>query len=227
MTLFDEGELPSEFEEAQDLPSVRRLLADQVDMQFADMRALLLLPRDDVYPGVGANFTMASMLFGQISGFSIWFYNNRHAMKIAKREPSDRPHSRKRFLGFVRAYYPRSSLEPTLPTIATRLYAVRNVLSHNLGIENLAPGRPAVVNLRKPDPPLAPDEIVQLEIHRSYPFEGAPVRRTGSVLTVDLPGVYWAVGRMLRASLLDEPARCEERARQLVDQLPKPTANDG
>ena len=90
-------------------------------MQFADMRALLRLPRDDVAPNVGCNLTMAATVLNHISGFSIWFFHTPYAQQLSNEEARGRgmPFSRRRFLGFVRAYYPRAIGEPQPATIAT------------------------------------------------------------------------------------------------------------
>lgn len=220
---FAAGQLPSEFPEAQDLPSVRRLLAEQVDMQFADLRALMLLPRDDIAPNVGCNLTATAMICNQVSGFSIWFFHARYAQTLVREENGKRPLSRRRFLGFVRAYYPRATGEPRVETVAERLYETRNVLSHSLGLGDLrAAARRRQVALVKPDPPLAPDDVVDLELQRVFPLAGAPVRREGSHLMLFVPGLYWAAGQMLRAALVDQPGRCEQQATALLDALPVP-----
>jgi hypothetical protein len=200
------------------------LLREQVDMQFADMRVLQRLPTDDIAPGVGCNMTMAAMLFNQISGFSIWFFHNRQAQRIKGEERRRRrgPLSGKRFKAFVRAYYPRSSGEPALPTIADKLYEARNVLAHNLGVEDLKAGRRREVALMKPDPPLQVEDIVDLELQAYFPLAGIPVRRDGLRTTLYVPGLYWAVGRMLRAALADQPLRCDRQAEKLLRALPVP-----
>lgn len=223
---FAAGQLPSAFLEAEPLPAVQRLLAEQIDMQFADLRALLRLPRDDVAPSVGCNVTAAAMVVNQISGFSVWFFHSRYAQRLVKEEMKRRTTlSRKRFLGFVRAYYPRTIGEPQLPTIATKLYEIRNLLSHNLGISDLdMSARRREVGLVKPDPPLGPSDIVDLELRSHFPLAGVPVRRDGLTTSLYLPGLYWALGRMLRAALQDQPGRCEQQAERLLKALPVPRA---
>lgn len=225
---FDGGQLPSEYAEAASLPTVRRLLAEQVDMQFADMRALLRLPLDDVAPNIGCNLTMAAAILNQISGFSVWFFHTRYAQQLSKKEAHGRGmrFSRRRFLGFVRAYYPRAVGEPQSATIATRLYETRNVLAHELGIGELGRNRRRHdVLLVKPDPPLEASDVVDLEIHAQFPLAGAPVTLRGSAVRLYLPGHYWALGRMLRAALADQPIRCERLAEEFIKALPVPRAS--
>lgn len=221
---FASGELPSAYEEARALPAVRRLLREQVDMQFADLRVLLRLPSDDIAPHVGCNLTAASMIFNQISGFSIWFFHNPQAMRILTEERRRNrrvPLSGQRFKAFVRAYYPRSAGEPTVQTIALKLYETRNVLAHNLGVGDMNPGtRRREVGLVKPDPALEADDVVDLELQPVFPLAGTPVRRDGLNTRLYVPGLYWALSRMLRAAIADQPERCEQYAAGLLSALP-------
>jgi len=222
---FAAGQLPSQYDEAQALPAVARLLREQVDMQFADMRALLRLPSDEIAPHVGCNFTAAAMIFNQVSGFSMWFFHNRQARRIEGRESKGRgnPFSGQRFKSFVRAYYPRAIGEPRVDSIAVKLYDARNLLSHNLGVGDLKPGsRRREIAFAKPDPPPEPADIVDLELHAVFPAAGVPVRGAGLQTIFNIPGLYWALGRMLRAALADQPVRCEQKAEELLAGLPVP-----
>jgi hypothetical protein len=104
---FVAGELPSQYAEVHQVPAVQRLLREQVDMQFADIRVLLRLPDVRIAPHVGCNLAATSMIFNQISGFSIWFFHNRQAQRILGRERRQHrrdPLSGQRFEAFVRAY---------------------------------------------------------------------------------------------------------------------------
>lgn len=207
------------------MPAARRLLADQVDMQFADLRALLRLPQDAVAPNVGCNLTATAMICAQISGFSIWFFHNRHAKRISgleKKKNRGRPYSGRRFKAFVRAYYPLVVGEPSVGLIADRLYEARNVLAHSLGVGDMSNNRQRQIYLAKPDPPLAAADIVDLETQAFYPLAGVPIRRTGLRMEFSVPGLYWALGRMLRKALEDQPQRCEDYAAEIVGRMPVP-----
>jgi hypothetical protein len=223
---FAAGQLPSQYTEAQPLPAVRRLLEEQVDMQFSDLRALLRLPSDRIAPRVGCNLTTGTMIFNQISGFSIWFFHNREAQRIIGRERKEKrsmPLAGARFKGFVRAYYPRAGSEPSLRSIADALYEARNLLSHNLGVGELRTGsRRRDVAFAKPDPPLEPADIADLELQTVFPGQGVPVRRAGLQTTFSIPGLYWTLGCMLRSAISDEPGRCELQAERLLAALPVP-----
>jgi hypothetical protein len=230
-TPFAGGVLPSAYPEAANLASVRQLLSELIDMQFQDLRVLLRLPDPALAPNVGCNFTAAALVTNLISGFSIWFFHNRYAKRL---EPEEKRRkqvlSARRFKGFIRAYYPRQLHEPTVATIAGHLYDARNVLSHNLGIDDASwrtrerkRSRRRTISLVKPDPALADADVVELETYATPPFAGQTVTRKGLTTYIYLPGLYWALGRMLRAALVDEPQRCVNTAAQLLRTFPKPS----
>jgi hypothetical protein len=221
---FAGGFLPSQYPEAQKLPNVQRFLAEQIDMQFADIRVLLRLPEPTIDPHVGANFTAATAILGQISGLSIWLFHNAAAKRIRTREVKEKrkmPLSGLRFKSFVRSYYPRVAGEPTVLTIANHLYDTRNVLSHSLGIGEVVKmkGR-RNVDIVKPDPALSEQDVVDLEKFPLFPLVGVPVERRGSRTLLYVPGLYWALGRMLRAALQDQPGRCEAAVAPALKMFP-------
>jgi hypothetical protein len=225
---FTGGLLPSEYPEAQALPNVRRFLAEQIDMQFADIRVLLRLPQPAIAPHVGANFTATAMILGQISGFSVWFFHNRSAKLIEaeeRRRKVTMPLSGLRFTAFVRSYYPRAVGEPTPRTIGNVLYDTRNVLTHNLGVGEVRrlKGR-RNVDIVKPDPALSEEDVVELENYASFSGARVPVQRRGQQVSLYVPGLYWALCRMLRAALLDQPARCETAVEPALGMFPSAAA---
>jgi hypothetical protein len=75
----------------------------------------------------------------------------------------------------------------------------------------------------KPDPALTDTDVVELETYKTPPFAGHTVTRTGLTTRIYVPGLYWALGRMLRAALANQPQRCEATAVQLLRAFPKPT----
>jgi hypothetical protein len=193
-------------------------------MQFEDLRVLLQLPTAAIAGDSGCNFTAGAMIFSLVSGFSVWFFHNSQGMRIAAKEAKQgRRISGARFKGFVRAYYPQVAGEPSKQLIATRLYEARNSLVHSLGIDEFeANERRKRIGLMKPDPAMKPTEISALETSRIYPGAGVPIRRQGLTTTVSIPGLYWAIGRMLRMALSDHPDRCEARAKDYLEVLPIP-----
>ncbi len=137
------------------------------------------------------------------------------------------PFSRRRFLGFVRAYYPWAIGEPQPPTIATRLYETRNVLAHELGIGDLGRNRRRHdMVLVKPDPPLEASDVVDLEIHAQFPLAGAPVTLRGSAVRLssgpllgaraDAPRCAGRPARSLRATSRGVPHGAAGAARRQV-----------
>ena len=140
-TPFAGGVLPSAYPEAAQLPAVRQLLGELIDMQFQDLRVLLRLPDPALAPNVGCNFTAGAMMTNLISGFSIWFFHNRYARSL---EPAERKnkqsYSARRFKAFIRAYYPRQLQEPTVKTIANHLYDARATSSRTTSASTTRPG---------------------------------------------------------------------------------------
>ncbi len=201
-------------------------------MQFEDIRVLLRLPDPQIAPNVGCNFTAAAMLTNLISGFSVWFFHTPYARGKIEKEERKRKQglSGKRFLGFVRAYYPRQLQEPSLATIATQLYAARNVLAHNLGIDDSTwrtraknNTRRQMISFAKPPVGITEDDVVELEKYQTPPIAGHSVTRIGLETRISIPLLYWATGQMLRGALADEPTRCDEMAAQLLRAFPTPT----
>jgi len=90
--------LPSEYPEVQSSPSLKQLLAVQVDMQFVDLRTLLELPKAESQGG--CNLTAAGVLFNVIAGSSVCFYE---ASAGAFTQRGDRG---ARFVGLLRRFYP-------------------------------------------------------------------------------------------------------------------------
>ena len=228
---YDGGFLPSQYPEVASLPWAKQFLGELVDMQFQDLRVLLRLPDPQLAPNVGCNFTAAAMLTNLISGFSVWFFHTPYA--VGKLEPKEKQSkqglSKRRFLGFVRAYFPRQLQEPTTQTIAKHLYAGRNVLAHNLGIDDSTwrtrakkNSRRQVITFSKPPVGLTEDVIVELEKYASPPLAGQAITRNGLETQINIPLLYWATGQMLRRALKDQPTRCDRMARELLAAFPTP-----
>lgn len=223
--------MPSQYPETANLPSAKQFLGELVDMQFQDIRVLLRLSDPCLAPNVGCNFTAAAMLTNLISGFSVWFFHTPYARSWLEPEEKKRKQglSAKRFTGFIRAYFPRQLQEPTKRTIAKHLYAARNVLAHNLGIDDSTwrtrakkNPRRQVIAFSKPPVGLTEDEVVDLEKYASPPFSGHAITRNGLETRIDIPLLYWATGQMLRRVLRDQPARCDQMAKDLLAAFPAP-----
>src|ERR1700738_2018276 len=184
--------LPSEFQEVRGYRSLQRMFEAQLDMQFADMRTLLRLPREDA--DAGCNFAAAAMLFNLIAGASVVLYNARVS---AVTQANDRG---KRFKDVLEAFYPWEG-EPLQPRAgADALYKLaRNPLAHTLGLDSPDPGRVTVL-LKKS--PLSLEEIEELENSISRPgWAGSTIEQSvlsdGTAQTIiSIPMLYWGVHRM-------------------------------
>src|SRR4051812_6259388 len=86
--------------ELDQLPAVRRLLQVQVDMQVADLAAMLRLPKPYVGLAEAMNLTAAAQVFGLISGMSVLLYRPDYEYL---KEPGD---AGGRFKGIVREHMP-------------------------------------------------------------------------------------------------------------------------
>jgi hypothetical protein len=198
-------------------PATHRFLRHQVDMQVADLRVLFRLPIDVLDPDVGCNFTAATMMLNLISGFSRWFFHNDEAVEIAAQESKDgKPRSARRFIGFVKAYWPELPPEPSPRESAGRLYAVRNSLSHDLGVGEVSPGE-ETLEIRLAKRAFALDDIVAVErSSTNHPLTAPVIEERGDAYIVHLIGVYWALHQMLRNALIDRPDEIEEQMRALT-----------
>jgi hypothetical protein len=134
--------LPSQYPESRPYPSLRRLLVLQVDMQFADLKTLLCLPRDEEGLGAGCNLTAATLAVNLIAGASVLLWDSS-VEGLAQR--GDR---KRRFIGLAEAFYPWCDSDDVNAQLGTKLLwdYTRNPLSHTLGVGKTArifPGIPA------------------------------------------------------------------------------------
>jgi hypothetical protein len=186
-------------------------------MQIADLRVLFRLPVEELDPRVGCNFTAAAMMLNLTSGFSRWFFHTEEAAEIAAEESRDgNPRSARRFRGFVEAYWPQLPPEPPSAEVAERLYAVRNSLSHDLGVGEVPAGEePEDIRLAKRA--LTLDDIVFVERSSGrHPLTKPVIEERAGVYVVHLIGLYWALHQMLRTALLNKPDQIEEQMRGLA-----------
>jgi hypothetical protein len=193
-------------------PSLKRLLAQQVDMLFADLRLMLRLPAPSLEPDVGMNVTAAAMMMNIISGFSVWLFQTDEAKRIEAEEAKRKGQQKlsgQRFKGFVTAYWPRLDPEPEPAVVAARLYKVRNALAHALGVDDVDDPKARSVSLRKHA--LDPQDIVDaLERNLAHPQTVPVIREEDEgVLVVNISALYWALYRMLAAAVKDKPAEIE------------------
>lgn len=188
--------LPSQYPEVQGYPHLKQLLADQIDMQFEDVRVLLGLPQ----PGsnVGGNFATAALLFNIISGASVAFYNT--SMKALKGKAGG---SGARFQGVLRDHFPLTEITLPEAVVLTVFYNYsRNPLAHSLGLS----GPNVEVFIAKKA--LSSQRITELEDSPTLPkwsreaLYDAGVQ-PGPGYRISISGLYWGVHRMLQSIFAD------------------------
>jgi len=194
--------LPSEFAEVKGYPSLKRLLEAQVDMQFVDLRTLLLLPRD-ILKG-GCNFAAAAVLFNLIAGTSVCFYDPSEEALVERGTRS------KRFREVLEKFYPwEAEPLPKGQCVSVLYESARNPLAHSLGLDAPPKGSTGkqVVLIKWP---LTGDEVRELEESASRPLWTTSTivhRRSlgyGAIeLAISIPTLYWGVHRMLHTLFSD------------------------
>jgi hypothetical protein len=127
---------PSTFPEAQGYPRLQRMLAETLDLHFADVRVMLRLPKTQL--PAGCNFAIAAVLFNVIAGTSVCIY------KASLKGLLDRSQRGARFQALLRGYFPWTPEDvPPDEGIAALYDFSRNPLAHALGVD--LPGRPDII----------------------------------------------------------------------------------
>lgn len=199
---------PSDFPEVQAYPNLRALLAIQLDMQFADLRTLLQLPRPGDGLEGGCNLTAASLLFNIVSGSSVLFYD------ASTTAMADGRQSGRRFKELLTGYYPFCDGDLQPDEAARVLYeAARNPLTHCLGVgkdKRVFPGAPQIGNrpvaVMFSKGPLSPGQVGALVSVRERPAWLEPtitVQHEECVIAVC--ALAWGVHEMLRQLFGDPP----------------------
>ncbi|SRR5258706_11701146 len=118
--------LVSQLAPATNYPRVQSFVVQVLDMQFADVRAMLQLPRPDVGIDPGCNFAIVSTLCNLISGVSSTIY-----------KPLSGRGSGYAFRELVRTFFPYTPSGAA--DFPKQLYAFcRNPLVHAVGLKNAA-----------------------------------------------------------------------------------------
>src|ERR1700733_6211169 len=121
---------PSQFPEVQSYPNLRRVLHDNIDMQFGDLRTMLKLPKKWYGLDAGLNFTASAILFNVIGGTSVCFYNAGLANLTNYGDRGDR------FKHLLRDFYPwlGDEMYPAQQCIDLLYKEARNPLTHSFGL---------------------------------------------------------------------------------------------
>jgi hypothetical protein len=116
--------------ELLDLPAVRRLVQVQVDMQIADLLAMLRLPKPYVGLRESMNLTAATQIFSLISGMSVLLYRPDYEYLSSATHPG------RRFKGLVREHMPLTHPEDLRSGHAAEVMwkFARNPLAHSFGV---------------------------------------------------------------------------------------------
>ncbi len=122
--------LVSQLAPATGYPHVHGFLVQLLDMQFADVRAMLQLPRPDIGIRPGCNFAIVSSLCNLISGISTTIYKPSHLLQEVQ---SPKCGSARAFHGLIRDYFPYTP--PGAVDFPQQLYDLcRNPMAHSAGL---------------------------------------------------------------------------------------------
>ncbi len=173
------------------------LIRDQLDMQLADVHAMMRLPIEtDPGLGAGCNLASAQILLSVVSGVSTTLF---------KRDVlSNRRGRRKLFVDAVKAHYPwdqefEASGRRSGADAAQDLYALfRNPLAHTLGVADRAEDEEAR-QFYIAKAPMAERDLVELET--TGPSQDRWLAPTlvlnGQRLTLCVRSFYWGVRQMI------------------------------
>jgi len=195
--------LPSRFPEVKPYPRLRRLLRDQVDMQFRDLRTMLRLPRGTLR--AGCNFGAAAILFNLIAGSSVCFFDASLEGLGSKRDRGDR------FKAVLRTYYPWGKEPLDSGRVIDSLWQyTRNPLSHALGLDEA--GESPEIGLQKW--PLTVRKVREIEEALERPQWLPPTAyeatsQVGRMLLISVPTLYWGTHRMLH-NLFADPQQAKQ-----------------
>ena len=177
---------PSKFPQMKQYPAVCKLLRTLVDMQFNDIRVMLLhplCPREG-----GCNFSATSFICNIISGISAILFK------------PDEGIDKDRFKELMKKYYPwDESIDSKIGSEI--IWKARNPITHRLGI--LIPERDEFpVKIRKS--PLSMQQIKELE-DLSIPSNiKTIIRERDNVYSINVLGLYRGLHKMLENLFQDK-----------------------
>lgn len=184
----------------------QRLIRDQLDMQLADVHAMMRLPiNSDLGLKAGCNLAAAQVLLSLISGVSATLFHQG--------EGGARGRSKELFIRVLETHYPwdqeidtpdRHSREDA----AKHLYSLfRNPLAHALGVvdtETNKDGRSLLVVKA----PMQAAELYELEMtgQRSDRWLDPTIESNAQTVILRIKSLYWGVREMIeRVSRTDYP----------------------
>ncbi len=213
---------PSQFPEADPYPALGKVFAAHVDMQFADLHAVLRLPIEEIDPHVGLNLTATALIFSLIAGASVLLHNpSWRAFKSGAASGA-------RFQSVLVDAYPWGAEDdPIAQDAASLLYkSARNPLVHSLGIGK---DRRAIPGAQVAQPydriifvkwALCAPQIESLAVggEARPSFLPATICRVNDSIELSVPTLAWGVHVMWR-KLMRDPSHAvaaEGIARQIL-----------
>ncbi len=179
---------PSEFSAAKPYPAIVKILQIQVDMQFEDVRSMLLLPLHR-YMG-GCNFATANFICNIISGISAILYKPTEGLQ------------NDRFKDLMKKYYPWSEegFEPQLGTDIIYKW-MRNPITHRLGFVLPQKGEHRITIAKSP---LNIQQIEDLEnLSKSSILKTIEDKGDG-IYSINVLGFYRGLHKMLKKLFEDK-----------------------
>ncbi len=197
---------PSAWPELEPYPALRELFERQMDIEFADIRTLLLLPERKVHSG--CSLALALLLFNLVSGASVLFY------KASLKGFTDQRNHRQRFKGLLHEYYPWSEDDLRREDATDVLWdGAQNPLMHQLRLGPTRriplPGAPRVqgtpVTLIFGKEDLTAQQIEEVATSRTRPsWLKETVWLADQLVLINVPAFAWGVHEMIRRLLSDE-----------------------
>lgn len=190
----------------------------QVDMQFADLNALLQLPAKE--HEAGCNLTLANLLFALISGASVFLFDADYDY-LSRRDESG-----SRFKRLLTDFYPWDPADGITGESAAELLYVwaRNPLTHSFGIgkaAHLFPGMPRSAEralwLKKWALSSTESDEALLGRAPRPAFLTPTLTADPGGIELSVPTLTWGTVRMFRALFGDDGQRC--RAEELAGRL--------
>lgn len=172
---------PSEFPEVKSYPAIVKLLQNQVDMLFEDIRSMLQLPLHG--PKGGCNFATANFICDVISGISVILYKPEEGLQ------------NDRFKDLMKKYYPWNE-EGFEPQQGIDIYkGMRNSITHRLGFALSQRGERPVTIAKSP---CNIQQIEELEdLSKPFILKTIEVNEDGTH-SISVLGLYRGLHKMLK-----------------------------
>jgi len=194
--------LISQMVAAKNYPHIDNFVKTVLDMQFADVRAMLQLPRPDIGIAPGCNFAIVSTLCNLISGVSTTLYKPSDLLH----EVRSQCHAGRALKELVRDCFPGK--RPGNNDIPESLYDLcRNPLAHSAGIANAAVPRVCytrVLHGAHKDSGWTDQELDDLERKPDrFRLSHYSIEISGEEWTIHCDCLYFDVITMLQAVVAD------------------------